>query len=70
MGVSRRHIRWEAHHENGWTTIVAQQPNGSFIAYVHEEGFVRVSSLERALEDALRAARVALTILARHGGVF
>jgi hypothetical protein len=66
MGVSRRHIRWEAHDENGWTTTVAQQPDGSFIAYVHGEGFGRVSSLESTSEDALRAARVALTILARH----
>ena len=53
-------------HENVWTTTAAQQPKGSFSAYVQGDGFVRVSALESALEDALRAARVALTFLGRH----
>ena len=66
MGVSRRHLRWEAHHENGWTTTVAQQPKGSFIAYVQGDGFVRVVAGKCIREDALRAARVALSVLARH----
>jgi hypothetical protein len=66
MGVSRRHLRWEAHHENGWTTTVAQQAKGSFIAYVQGDGFVRVVAGKCIREDALRAARVALSVLARH----
>ena len=29
----RRLIVWEARHDNGWTTIVMEQPDGTFVAW-------------------------------------
>ena len=33
-GRKRRLLRWEARHDNGWTTIVAEQPDRTFAACV------------------------------------
>jgi hypothetical protein len=29
----RRLVVWEARHENGWTTVVMKQPDGTFVAW-------------------------------------
>jgi hypothetical protein len=29
----RRFLVWEAPHDNGWTTVVLEQPDGTFIAW-------------------------------------
>ena len=29
----RRPVVWEARHDNGWTTIIAEQQDGSFVAF-------------------------------------
>jgi len=28
----RRLVVWEAQHDNGWTTVVMEQPDGTFVA--------------------------------------
>jgi hypothetical protein len=33
LGTPRRPVVWEAQHNNGWTTIIAQQKDGSFVAF-------------------------------------
>jgi hypothetical protein len=33
LGNLRRPVVWEARHHNGWTTIIAQQKDGSFVAF-------------------------------------
>ena len=29
----RRLVIWEARHDNGWTTVVMEQPDGTFVAW-------------------------------------
>ena len=33
LGNLRRPVFWEARHNNGWTTIIAEQKDGCFIAF-------------------------------------
>ena len=33
LGTPRRPVVWEARHDNGWSTVIAQQQDGSFIAF-------------------------------------
>ena len=62
--ASRRLITWEAIHENGWTTIVAQRPDGTFVAVTEDCAGLRRSEVAVSLDDARDAVRRALA----HGG--
>jgi hypothetical protein len=39
--VRRRLVVWEARHDNGWTTLILEQPDGTFVAWA---GLVRQSA--------------------------
>ena len=62
--ASRRMVTWEAIHENGWTTTVAQRPDGTFVAVTEDCAGLRRSEVAVSLDDARDAVRRALT----HGG--
>ena len=56
----RRLIVWEARHDNGWSTIVMEQPDGTFIAWAGPDETVGVDYVEDGPEDAQAAAMFAL----------
>jgi hypothetical protein len=58
--ASRRLVTWEAIHENGWTTTVAQRPDGTFVAITENTAGLRLSDVAVTLEDACDAVRRAL----------
>lgn len=59
--ASRRLVTWEAIHANGWTTIVAQRPDGTFVALTKDSAGLRLSDVAVTLEQARDAVRRALT---------
>ena len=62
--AARRMVTWEAIHENGWTTTVAQRPDGTFVAVTEDCAGLRLSEVAVSLDDARDAVHRALT----HGG--
>ena len=50
--ASRRMVTWEAIHENGWTTTVAQRPDGTFVAVTEDCAGLRLSEVAVSLEHA------------------
>lgn len=60
--ASRRLVTWEAIHENGWTTTVAQMPNGTFVAVTEDSAGLRLSEVSVTLDHAHDAVRRALTL--------
>jgi hypothetical protein len=58
--ASRRLIIWEAIHENGWTTTVAQRVDGTFAAVTENTAGLRISDVAVTLDDAYDAVRRAL----------
>ena len=60
--ASRRLITWEAIHENGWTTTVAQRPDGTFVAVTEDCAGERLSEVAVSLDHARDAVRRALTL--------
>ena len=58
--ASRRLVIWEAIHENGWTTTVAQRPDGTFASVTENTAGLRLSDVAVTLEDAYDAVRRAL----------
>ena len=56
----RRLVIWEAIHENGWTTTIAQRPDGTFVALTATPAGLRLSEVAVTLEDAHDAVRRAL----------
>ena len=60
MLESRRLVVWEARHENGWTTVVMEQPDGTFIAWAGPDETVGVDYVEDCPENAQAAAMFAL----------
>jgi hypothetical protein len=56
----RRLIVWEARHDNGWSTIVMEQPDGTFIAWAGPDETVGVDAVEDCPEHAQTAAMFAL----------
>ena len=58
--MARRLVVWEARHENGWTTTVTEQVNGSFIARVRRQDGVGFSSVVNTIDEACVAALSAL----------
>jgi hypothetical protein len=58
--ASRRLVTWEALHENGWTTTVAQRADGTFVAVTEDSAGLRVSEVAVTLDHACEAVRLAL----------
>lgn len=58
--ASQRLVIWEAIHENGWTTTVAQRPDGTFVAVTENTAGLRLSDVAVTLEQAHDAVRRAL----------
>ena len=59
--ASRLLVTWEAIHENGWTTTVAQRPDGTFVALTEDCAGLRLSEVAVTLDHARDAVRRALT---------
>jgi len=57
---ARRLLVWEAHHDNGWTTVVMEQPDGTFVAWAGQGAPVGVDYVEDSPEFARAAALFAL----------
>ena len=57
---SRRLLVWEARHDNGWTTVVMEQPDGTFIAWAGVGEAIGVDYVEDTPEHAQAAAMFAL----------
>jgi hypothetical protein len=57
----RRLVTWEAIHENGWTTTVAQRLDGTFVAVTEDCAGLRLSEVAVTLDHARDAVRRALT---------
>jgi hypothetical protein len=51
-----RLVVWEAGHDNGWTTIVMEQPDGTFVAWAGEGNAIgpRCSRWEKQPTDIAR----------------
>ena len=58
--ASQRLVTWEAIHDNGWTTTVAQRPDGTFVAVTEDSAGLRLTEVAVTLEDARDAVRRAL----------
>jgi hypothetical protein len=58
--VRRRLVVWEARHDNGWITIVMEQPDGTFVAWAGLGATVGVDYVEDTPEHAHAAAMFAL----------
>jgi hypothetical protein len=56
----RHLVVWEARHDNGWTTIIAEQKDGSFIASASNQGAVRADYVGRNVTHAHAAVIAAL----------
>ena len=56
----RRLVVWEARHDNGWTTVVMEQPDGTFVAWAGGGDSIGVDYVEDSPEFARAAAMFAL----------
>ena len=56
----RHLVIWEARHDNGWTTLVMEQPDGTFVAWAGPDESVGVDYVEDTPEHAQAAAMFAL----------
>ena len=57
---TRHLVVWEARHDNGWTTLVMEQSDGTFVAWAGPEESVGVDYVEDSPEHAQAAAMFAL----------
>ena len=57
---ARRLALWEARHDNGWITVVMEQPDGTFLAWAGQGGAVGVDYVEDSPDFARAAALFAL----------
>jgi hypothetical protein len=57
---TRHLVIWEARHDNGWTTLVMEQSDGTFVAWAGPDGSVGVDYVEDTPEHARAAAMFAL----------
>ena len=57
---SRRLVVWEARHDNGWITLVMEQPDGTFVAWAGLGHTIGVDYVEDSPEHAQAAATFAL----------
>jgi hypothetical protein len=65
--IRRRLMIWQARHDNGWTTVVAEQPDGTFVAWAGPDDAVGVDYVEDTPEHAQAAAMFALRRKVGHG---
>ena len=65
---TRHLVVWEARHDNGWTTLVIEQPDGTFIAWAGADEAVGVDYVEDCPEHAQAAAMFALKRKSDHAG--
>ena len=57
----QRHlVVWEARHNNGWTTLVIEQPDGTFVAWAGLGEAIGVDYVEDTHEHAQAPAMFAL----------
>ena len=56
----RRLVVWEARQDNGWTTLVMEPPDGTFVAWAGPDESVGVDYVEDTREHAQAAAMFAL----------
>ena len=65
---AHRHlVIWEARHDNGWTTLVMEQSDGTFVAWAGPDESVGVDYVEDTPEHAQAAAMFALKRKSGHG---
>jgi hypothetical protein len=50
--VRRRLVVWEARHDNGWPTLVLEQPDGTFVAWAGLGEAIGVDYVEDTPEHA------------------
>lgn len=62
----RRLLVWRARHDNGWSTVVAEQPDGTFIAWAGQGDVIGVDYVEDGPEHAQAAALFALNRKSGH----
>ena len=65
--TNRRLILWEARHDNGWTTLVMEQPDGTFVAWAGPGEAIGVDYVEDTPEHAQAAAMFSLNRKSGHG---
>ena len=53
-------VVWEARHDNGWITLVIEQPDGTFVAWAGLGEAIGVDYVEDTPEQAQAAAMFAL----------
>ena len=63
----RRLVVWEQCHDNGWTTLVMEQTDGTFIAWAGLRHTIGVDYMEDTPEHAQAAAMFALKRKSDHG---
>src|SRR4029453_17816014 len=56
----RRLVIWEAHHDNGWVSVVMEQPDGTFVAWAGPAGVIGADYVEDSPEHAQAGAVFAL----------
>ena len=66
MAAQDRDVLWEAHHENGWTTIVTQH-EGSFVGYTMAGTAVELAYTGDRFDDACAAVLASLARSTGHG---
>ena len=62
----RRLLVWRARHDNGWSTVVAEQPDGTFVAWAGPGEAIGVDYVEDGPEHAQAAALFALNRKSGH----
>jgi hypothetical protein len=65
MAEQGRAVVWESHHENGWTTVVAQH-HGSFVGYTVDRSVVQLAYTGDRFEDACAAVLASLARATGH----
>jgi len=65
---TRHLVIWEASHDNGWTTLVMEQTDGTFAAWAGPDETVGVDYVEDCPEHAQAAAMFALKRKTGHAG--
>ena len=60
IDAEHRHLLiWEARHDNRWTTLVMEQPDGTFVVWAGPDESVGVDYVEDTPEHAQAAAMFA-----------
>src|SRR5687768_12017167 len=62
----RRLLVWKARHDNGWISVVMEQPDGTFIAWAGQGEAIGIDYLEDGPEHAQAAALFALNRKSGH----